>query len=49
MFLALGMIALAMVFGCGAMRFRRILVVFRRFVVFVSGHLFPRSFCVLLR
>jgi hypothetical protein len=38
MLLALGMVAFAMVFSGGAMRFRRILVMFGCLIMFVSSH-----------
>jgi hypothetical protein len=39
--LALGMIALAVMFGGGAMSLGRVLVVFGCFIMFVSGHILP--------
>jgi hypothetical protein len=38
MFLALRVIALTVMLGCGAMRFRCILVMFSRLIVFVFRH-----------
>jgi hypothetical protein len=35
---AFGMVALAMMFGCGAVRFRGVLVMLGCFVVFISCH-----------
>jgi hypothetical protein len=40
-FLALRVIAFAMMFGCGPMGLGGIFVMFRRLVVFVFGHVFP--------
>ncbi|WP_154071296.1 hypothetical protein [Bradyrhizobium lablabi] len=42
-FLALGMIALAVMFGGGSMGLGSVFVMFGRFVVFVSRHLEPSS------
>jgi hypothetical protein len=42
MFLALGMVALAMMLGSGAMSLGSIVVMFRSLVVFISSHNKPR-------
>ena len=44
-FLALGVVAFAVVFGGGTMGFRRVFVVLRSLVVFVSGHCICLAFC----
>jgi hypothetical protein len=41
MFLALGMVAVAVMFGCGTVRLRRIFVVFGCLVMFISSHRKP--------
>jgi hypothetical protein len=43
MFLALAVVALAVMFGCGTVRLRRIFVVFSCHVMFISSHCKPLS------